>query len=54
MYIFHSVLSDPCSDVLCSQECQTKKLLADMFALFKARNYFDGICGDEKKFKAEH
>ena len=35
---FHRVLSDPYSDVLCSEECQTKKLLVycKMFAFFKA------------------
>ena len=35
---FRRVLSDPYSDVLCSEECQTKKLLVccKMFALFKA------------------
>ena len=35
---FHRVLSDPYSDVLCSEECQTKKLLVCriMFAFFKA------------------
>ena len=38
MYIFHRVLSDPYSDVLCSEECQTKKILVycKMFAFFKA------------------
>ena len=38
VYIFHRVLSDPFSDVLCSEECQTKKLLVccKMFAFFKA------------------
>ena len=36
--VFHRVLSDPYSDVLCSKECQTKKLLVccKMFAFFKA------------------
>ena len=35
---FHRVLSDPDSDVLCSEECQTKELLVccKMFAFFKA------------------
>ena len=35
---FHRVLSDPYSDVLCSEECQTKKLLVccKTFAFFKA------------------
>ena len=35
---FHRVLSDPYSDVLCSEECQTKKLLVcyKMFAFLKA------------------
>ena len=38
VYIFHRVLSDPDSDVLCSEECQAKKLLVccKMFAFFKA------------------
>ena len=38
VYIFHRVLSDPYSDVLCSEECQTRKLLVccKMFAFFKA------------------
>ena len=27
---FHRVLSDPYSDVLCSEECQTKKLSVNM------------------------
>ena len=38
VYIFHHVFSDPYSDVLCSEECQTKKLLVccTMFAFFKA------------------
>ena len=30
VYIFHRVLLDPYSDVLRSEECQTKKLLANM------------------------
>ena len=30
IYIFHRVLSDHYSDVLCSEECQTKKLFANM------------------------
>ena len=36
--VFHLVLSDTDSDVLCSEECQTKKLLVCciMFAFFKA------------------
>ena len=30
LYIFHRVLSDPEADILCSEEWQTKKLLANM------------------------
>ena len=30
VYIFHRVLSNPYSDVLCSEECQAQKLLAHM------------------------
>ena len=30
VYFFHRVLSDPYSDVLCPEECQTKKLLVNM------------------------
>ena len=35
---YHRVLSDPYSDVLCSEECQATKLLVccKMFAFFKA------------------
>ena len=38
VYIFHRVLSNPDSDVLCSEEYQTKKLFVccKMFAFFKA------------------
>ena len=37
----HRVLSDPYSDVLCSEECQTKKLLVccKMFAFFQSHFY---------------
>ena len=28
VYFFHGVLSEPYSDGLCSEECQTKKLVA--------------------------
>ena len=38
-YIFHHVLSDTYSDVLYSEECQTKKLsvvCCEMFSYFKA------------------
>ena len=36
--IFYLILLDPYSDVLCSEECQTKKLLVccKIFAFFKA------------------
>ena len=38
VYIFHPVLLDPDSEVSCTEECQTKKLLVccRMFAFFKA------------------
>ena len=38
VYIFHHVLSDPYSDVLCSEECQKQKLLVccKMFPFFEA------------------
>ena len=38
LYIFYRVLSNPYSEVLCSEECQKKKLLAccEMFVFFKA------------------
>ena len=37
-FILHRFLLDPYSDIICSEECQTKKLLVccKMFALFKA------------------
>ena len=37
VYIFHRVLSDPDSDVLCSEECQAKKLLV-CFKFCTAKN----------------
>ena len=47
VYIFHlvhHVLSDPHSDVLCSEVCQTKKLLANML---------ENVCFFQRNFEAE-
>ena len=36
VYIFHSVLSDPDIDILCSEECQMKKLLVCFSCFFQS------------------
>ena len=49
-YIFHRVLSDPYSDVLCSEECQTKKLLAVCCKMFAFLNGIFKFCTVKKLF----